>query len=120
MLGGDSGSGFGWQDVTVFKLGVSQVMSDSLTVRAGYNHSSQPIPTSQTFFNILAPGVVENHVTLGATWNVSKQNEITVAYMHAFEKKVDGSGSIPAGFGGGNANLTMHEDSLGVAYSWKM
>jgi len=120
MLGGDNGSGFGWTDVTVFKLGVSQVISDMLTVRAGYNHSSQPIQASQTFFNILAPGVVQDHLTLGATWNVSKQNELTVAYMHAFEKSVNGSGSIPAAFGGGEANIHMHEDSLGVAYSWKM
>ncbi|HSM98351.1 MAG TPA: outer membrane protein transport protein, partial [Gallionella sp.] len=95
-------------------------ISDMLTVRAGYNHSSQPIPASQTMFNILAPGVVQDHLTLGATWNVSKQNELTVAYMHAFEKSVNGTGSIPPGFGGGDANIHMHEDSLGVAYSWKM
>lgn len=119
-LGANNGMGFGWTDVTVFKLGVSQVISEMLTVRAGYNHSSQPIPTSQTMFNILAPGVVQDHLTLGATWNVSKQNEFTVAYMHAFEKTVNGTGAIPTSFGGGDANIHMYQDSLGVAYSWKM
>jgi len=118
-LGANNGMGFGWTDVKVIKLGISQVVSDSLTVRAGYSHNTQPIPTTQTLFNILAPGVVQDHLTLGATWNVSRQNEITVAYMHAFEKKVDGPGAIPAGFGGGNANIHMNENSLGVAYSWK-
>jgi long-chain fatty acid transport protein len=119
-LGANNGMGFGWTDVKVFKLGVSQVMSDVLTVRAGYSHNTQPIPASQTMFNILAPGVVTDHLTLGATWNVSKQNEVTVAYMHAFEQKVNGPGAIPAGFGTGDANLHMNENSLGVAYSWKM
>ncbi len=123
-LGGPNGSGFGLKDVTVLKLGVSHVMNDKLTVRAGYNHTTQPIQDSQTFFNILAPGVVQDHLTLGATWNVTKQNELTFAYMHAFEETVNGSGSIPPGpppgFGGGNANLRMFQDSLGIAYSWKM
>ena len=120
LLGADNGMGFGWANVNVLKLGVSQVMSDTLTVRAGYSHNTQPIPVSQTMFNILAPGVVQDHLTLGATWIVSKQNEVTVAYMHAFEKKVAGTGAIPAGFGGGDVNLHMNENSLGIAYSWKL
>lgn len=120
QLGADNGAGFGWEDVTVLKLGVSHAISDSLTVRAGYSHNSQPIPTSQTFLNILAPGVVQNHLTLGATWNLSKENELTVGYMHAFNNKVNGSGSIAPSMGSGEANIKMYENSIGVAYSWKM
>lgn len=119
-LGADNGAGFGWKNVTVLKLGVSHTLNDSLTLRGGYSHNSQPIPTSQTLFNILAPGVVQDHLTLGATWNLSKENELTVGYMHAFNKKVNGSGSIPPGMGGGEANIKMYENSIGVAYSWKM
>ncbi len=118
MLGGSSGSGFGWQDMTVYKLGVSQVISPTLTLRAGYNHNNQQIPASQTFFNILAPGVVQDHATLGATWILPNKAELTVSYMHAFTKTLNGSNSIPAGFGGGNANLSMYEDSIGIAYGW--
>jgi long-chain fatty acid transport protein len=103
----------------VLKLGVSQVLSDKLTLRAGYSHNTQPIPASQTFFNILATGVVQDHLNLGATWNISKQNEVTVAFMHAFEKSVNGSGSMPITLGGGEANIHMNENSLGLAYSWK-
>jgi long-chain fatty acid transport protein len=121
--GTNNGPGFGWTDVSVIKLGVSHVMSDAFTVRAGYSHNTQPIPNSQALINILAPGVVQDHLTLGTTWNVSKQNEVTVAYMHAFEKTVGSPNNIPAtavGFGGGTATIHMHEDSLGVAYSWKL
>jgi long-chain fatty acid transport protein len=118
-LGAPNGSGWGWQDVQVLKLGVSQVLSDKLTLRAGYSHNTQPIPASQTFFNILATGVVQDHLNLGATWNISKQNEVTVAFMHAFEKSVNGSGSMPITLGGGEANIHMNENSLGLAYSWK-
>jgi len=38
--------------------------------------------------------------------------------MHAFENKVNGRQSIPNNFGGGEANLKMRQDSIGVAYTW--
>lgn len=117
-LGADNGSGFGWQNINVYKVGISQVVSPTLTLRAGYDHSDQPIPNNQTFFNILAPGVVQDHVTLGATWKLANKSELTVAYMHAFSKTVNGSGSIAPAFGGGEANLHMYEDSIGIAYGW--
>jgi long-chain fatty acid transport protein len=120
LLGQSNGGGFGWRNTTVYKLGVSYEWSKDLTVRAGYVTLKQPIPANQTFFNILAPGVVEDHLTIGATWGVSPNTELTLGYMHAFNKKVNGSGSIPAGFGGGNANLRMKQNSLGVAFGWKM
>lgn len=120
QLGAGNGPGFGWRNMTVFKLGMSYAWSDKLTLRGGISTTNQPIPSSQTLFNILAPGVVENHLTLGATWAVSPSSELSLAYMHAFSNKVKGSASIPAvPFGGGNANLKMHQDSLGIAYGMK-
>jgi long-chain fatty acid transport protein len=119
QLGADNGPGFGWRDMTVYKLGVSYALSKDLMLRGGYSKSKQPIPASQTFFNILAPGVIEDHLTLGGTLTMPGGGEVTVAYMHGFEKKVNGSGSIGAGFGGGEANIKMYQDSLGIAYGMK-
>ncbi len=117
-LGTVNGPGFGWTDVKAIKLGVSQVINDSFTVRAGYSHNTQPIPSSEVMFNILAPGIVQDHITLGGTWNVSKTNELTVGYMHAFNKTV--SGAVNTLAGPANISLNMYQDSLGVAYSWKL
>jgi long-chain fatty acid transport protein len=123
-LGAPNGPGFGWRNSTVYKLGLSYEWSKSLTLRAGYSHMRQPIPASQTFFNILAPGVPEDHLTFGATWAIGADKELSLAYMHAFRKTVNGAGSIPPGpppgFGGGNANLRMYQNSLGVGFGWKM
>jgi long-chain fatty acid transport protein len=119
-LGASNGPGFGWRNSTAYKLGASYAFSQDLTLRAGYNWMKQPIPASQTFFNILAPGVEERHLTLGATWTLANRNELSVGYMHAFSKTVNGSGSINPAFGGGEANIRLKEDSLGVAYGWKM
>ncbi len=119
LLGNSNGSGFGWDDMTVYKIGVAYDLNKEWTLRAGYNHGDQPIPSSETFFNILAPATVEDHLTLGATWRLASGGEVTFAYMHAFEETVKGSNSIPAGFFGGNANLKMYEDSFGVSYGVK-
>ncbi len=119
-LGTSGGSGFGWRDMTVYKLGVSYELSKDMTLRAGVSTNRQPIPARETFFNILAPGVVENHLTLGGTWTLANKNELTVGYMHAFKKTVNGSGSVAAaGMGAGEANLHMSQDSLGLAYGIK-
>jgi long-chain fatty acid transport protein len=118
-LGGPNGAGFGWDDITVYKLGASYQLTEQLTVRGGVSHAEQPIPQDQTFFNILAPGVVQNHLSLGATYAVSTHGEVSLAYTHAFSEEVNGSGSIPSNFGGGEANIKMTQDILGISYGWK-
>jgi long-chain fatty acid transport protein len=119
MLGANDGIGFGWSDVDVFKLGVEYAYSKNLTLRAGYNHGDNPIKKRDVTFNSVAPGVVEDHVTLGFTYVTASGGELTMAYMHAFENDVKGSVNqyFPAG---GTDKIKMHQDSIGIAYSWKM
>lgn len=119
-LGDEAGPGFGWEDVTVYKLGVSYRSSETLTLRAGYDHSGQPVPESETLFNILAPGIVQDHLSLGATWTLSGGSEVSVAYTHAFEETVDGTNTIPAAFGGGDVSLRMHQDMIGISWGWSL
>lgn len=118
LLGSADGPGFGWNDVTVYKLGVIHQWSPDLTLRAGYSHATQPIPRGETFFNILAPGVVQDHVTVGFTWRADAHAQWSAVYGHAFTKTVQGQQSIPASFGGGEANIHLKEDLLGVSYGW--
>ncbi|MFH1501977.1 MAG: outer membrane protein transport protein [Candidatus Eisenbacteria bacterium] len=116
QLGTEGGAGFGWEDVTVVKVGVAYDVTADVTVRAGYNYGGQPIPESETLFNMLAPGVIEQHVTLGGTWRPTPSTEISFAYMHALENTVEGADSIPVDFGGGEADLTMSQDTFGIAF----
>ncbi len=118
-LGTGTGPGFGWDDVTVLKIGFNYAVNDALTLRGGYDHTEQPVQESETLFNILAPGVVQDHLSLGATWTLANSAELSVAYTHAFENSVSGVDVIPLPFGGGDVALKMHQDSLGIAYGWK-
>lgn len=113
-LGSDDGPGFGWRDMNVIKLGLSQDIGHDVTARIGYNHCTQPIPADQTYFNMLAPGVVQNHATVGVSWRCSKSLELSSYIMHAFSHTVHGSGN----FGGGDADLTMRQDMFGVGIGW--
>ena len=114
MLGASDGMGFGWRDVTAVKLGIAHQYSNRLTLRAGLTHNTQPIPSSEIMFNSLAPGVIQKHLTLGATWKLNNGGELTVSYFHAFEEEV--SGSWPAAFGGGTETLSMYQDAIGISY----
>jgi long-chain fatty acid transport protein len=112
-LGQNNGPGFGWRDVTVIKTGIAYDATEQLTLRLGYNYSTQPIPDDQTTFNILAPGVVQHHVTAGATWRFNQHWEVTAFYAHAFKQEVNGDGSFS-----GAANLSMSQDTFGLAAGW--
>jgi len=125
LLGNDSGAGFGWDDIDVWKLGAEYKYSQQLTLRAGYSHTDSPIsssanPTSpdfgETSFNIIAPAVIEDHVTLGFTYTLASGNEVTMAYMHGFKNDVSGPGAVM----GGTEKIEMYQNSLGIQYSWKM
>lgn len=116
QFGSANGPGFGWSNMTVYKLGVAYAYDSSLTLRAGFNHNTQQIGADAAFLNLLAPGVVQNHLTLGSTWKLADKSELSVAYVHAFSQTV--TGPIPAAFGGGTASIKMYEDSIGVMYGW--
>lgn len=116
-LGATSGPGFGWRNVSVVKLGLSYRLAEPLILRAGFSNGQQPVQRSQTFFNILAPGVVRNHLTVGATWAFDRHNEISFDYLHAFANTVKGQGSIPPAFGGGEVNVSLVENSVGAGFA---
>jgi len=120
-LGGAGDRGFGWSNVDVIKLGVEYKYNNAVTVRAGYNHSKNPIQARDVTFNFLAPGVIKDHLTLGVTYNVSKDSELTLAYMHAFKNSVSGSSLFNTFTGNtaGTDKIEMSQDSFGIAYGLK-
>ncbi|MCP5277971.1 MAG: outer membrane protein transport protein [Thiobacillus sp.] len=121
-LFGANQHGFGWDDQTVFKLGVSYKHRNDLTLRAGLNYGKQPIDVATVAvpgditsdLNTLAPGVVETHLTLGFTKDLSADSSITGAYMHAFKKEVSGVGAFL-----GASTLEMSQNSFGLSYNKK-
>jgi long-chain fatty acid transport protein len=137
FLGGDLGLGFGWRDQTVYKIGMDFKATDSTTLRAGWNYGESPVPPDQILFNLLAPGVTENHLMLGATYETkgkdfltqflgAKTAELTFNYVHAFRNVVEGPTLFfPGGINGApnngstNASAALVIDTLGFSYGAK-
>ena len=119
QLGAANGPGFGWRDVNVLKLGAAYAASSQLTLRAGYNHGSNPIQSRDVTFNIIAPGVTTDHLTLGGTYTQKNGGQLTVAFVRAFKNSVSGASLLPAFMGGapaGNETIQLRADSVGIAY----
>jgi long-chain fatty acid transport protein len=115
LLGLDNGSGFGWRDIDIFKLGVEWRTSPNLTLRAGYAYNTQPIPSRDVMFNILAPGVMQHHITAGALYRLNRNWDIEIAAMLAPEESVFGTDLfVPTH----NIEISMwqYEVTLGVKY----
>ena len=89
-LGGPSGAGFGWQDMTIYKAGVSFDADDKNTWRFGFSYGEQPIPSSEVLFNIMAPGVMEYHLTAGWMSERPNGNIMSLSFMYAPSKEVSG------------------------------
>ncbi|MDP1531101.1 OmpP1/FadL family transporter [Rhodoferax sp.] len=119
-LGAANGPGFGWQDINVWKLGVQWQASSQWTLRAGLNVGDNPIQSRDVTFNILAPGVITKHVTLGGTYAMSPTTEVSFSYMYAPEESVTGS-SFFNNFGpgvGGTETIKMSQQSIGIQFGW--
>lgn len=114
-LGADNGPGFGWQDINVYRLGVQYRIDPTWAVRAGYNRSDNPILSRDVTLNILAPGVVQDHVTLGFSYTINPTSEISMAYGHAFENEVTGSSLVF----GGSEKIWMSQNFLGIGWNMK-
>lgn len=112
-LGSAGGPGFGWQDVKTVKLGVQWHMNPQWTLRAGYNHGTNPIQSADAFLNVLAPGVIKSHITFGGTYAMSANEELTFAAWHGKKNTVTGPSMA------GPVSIAMSQNGFGLQYSRK-
>lgn len=124
-LGRSTGPGFGWEDQTVYKFGVQYKLNDTWTLRTGYNYGKSPIRdgngAGELEFNVLAPATVEKHYTVGATYVLNPQMELSFAGMYAPE--VEQTGYIPSGTGlpfeDLDISIGMKQTAFEIAFAYK-
>ena len=123
-LGGSNGAGFGWDDMTVYKVGVEWSNGSDYTWRAGYSHGSQPIPGTEVMFNILAPATIEDHIAGGFTKKMGETGELNFSVMYAFNNSVVGPNFFdfdqfnPLG-PPQNIEISMYQWEVELSYSWR-
>lgn len=113
-LGQGLGPGFGWNDMTIYKFGAQWKQNDQWTWRGGVSYGQQPIEGSEVLFNILAPGVQEWHLTGGFSHALSKQDDLSFAFMYSPQKTITGANPLSPGQ---SIDLSMTQFSLQFAWS---
>jgi long-chain fatty acid transport protein len=117
-LGGARGGGFGWDDMTTFKLGAAWNASEDYTWRFGYSYGEQPVQAADAVFNILAPGVMEQHLTIGLTKHDWNGGDLTFSVMYAPENSVTGPNPFDHPTQPQMIELEMSQFEFEVAYLW--
>lgn len=95
-LGNEDGAGFGWKNIYVMKFGVMYSGFCGWDFMAGYSIGQNPVKPENVMFNILAPAVVDQHITFGISKDIAKNHEITIAIMYAPENTVVGPNPMEA------------------------
>lgn len=83
-----------WKDQDVFHLGVAYRTSDVLTLRAGTNQSSNPVPDDKV--NPLFPATVKSHYMVGMGYAFSKTSDLNASLTYVPNVSV----TAPAAAGG--------------------
>jgi long-chain fatty acid transport protein len=137
---------FKWKDQTVIAVGGEYQVNPALKLRAGYNYGKSPIRSysglsgtnantipslAQPFpdfnvqwFNLIGfPAITEHHITLGGSYQFTKNFAVDLAYVHAFEKKVESSGQnvydrITPNFENATVGAKNSQNEVGVALRW--
>ena len=78
-----AGLKFGWEDQTVYAIGVKKDMG-KMAVSLGYNYGKSPIGAEDVNMNLGSTAIVESHLAFGLTRKFSDKVSGSFAYTHAF------------------------------------
>ncbi len=118
-LGAAGAAGFGWEDMMTYKAGVQIETAGDWTWRFGASSGDQPIAPSEVLFNILAPGVMEEHFTAGFTKAMGSGRALNMSLMYAPSSSVRGVNPLEAPIPGQQEiELEMDQLELEISYSW--
>jgi long-chain fatty acid transport protein len=112
--------GLGWNDSYTFELGIQQVLTQGVVVRAGYNFCSDPVPASMTFYNVGSPLEIESHLSVGTSVTLAPGMSLDISYTHGFSHTQSSSWYNPAGaVPGTNLTSTISGNEFCVGTTFK-
>lgn len=91
-LGRPNSTGFGFGNINAYRFGVQYEVTDRLTLRGGFELTDQLLRPNNTAFDFLVPPTLNRTYTIGATYRIGKQSEISFAYAVSPRVQVNGTG----------------------------
>jgi long-chain fatty acid transport protein len=82
--------GLGWQNVFSLSLGAQYLLTDTVSLRAGYTFAMNPIGNAVTSYNLASNTIIQNSLSLGASYDVTSTLKLSLAYVHYFQNEISG------------------------------
>jgi long-chain fatty acid transport protein len=83
--------GLGWSSAFAVALGGNYQLTERVAVRAGYQYNTNPLENTSTLFNIQAPGIITNTITVGTTVNLTDALALSLGYAYGFQNTITGT-----------------------------
>ena len=99
----------GWDS----RLGYEMALANKAKFRFGYSATEQPIPSTEMLLNILAPAVIENHITLGYSMLDEDLKGWEISAMLALKNPVSGTNTFDS-----NQTITIEMTQWEVAVGY--
>lgn len=88
-------TGLGWRSIFSVAMGAQYQATDALSLRLGYVWNQNPIPNSNTFYNVISPNILMHTISTGFTYQLTSAWSVSLAYLHAFQNSASGSWYAP-------------------------
>jgi long-chain fatty acid transport protein len=82
--------GLGWQSVFAVAFGAQYKATDKLSLLGGYLYNTNPVRNEATLFNVQAPGIITNTLSMGASYNITEDITASLAWVHGFRNSIAG------------------------------
>lgn len=107
---------FGWENRYVYKVGAEYQATPLLAVRAGYNHSKAPQAKDRVADNVFAGALVEDHYTLGLSYQAQQDYLFSLYYSYGAENEIEQSGAVSNPTLSPITKLKMSEQVIGLGF----
>jgi long-chain fatty acid transport protein len=106
----------GWNDQTVYAVGLAYAVSQRMNLRAGYNYAAAPFGAEQVSHNLILPALTETHYTVGMDYNLNKRWQLGMHYMYAPKVTLAAPATDPMAPG---AKISLSETSFGANIGYR-
>ncbi len=88
-------TGLGWKSVVSVHTGVQYRATERLYLRCGYQYNDNPIGSSESFFNVASPLIIQHVISTGLSYRLAGNVLLSLAYVHGFENQSSGPMQLP-------------------------
>jgi len=106
----------GWEDQTIYAVGVAYALNDKVNLRAGYNYAKAPFGASEVSRNLILPAIVETHYTAGIDIALNNHWQLALHYMQAPEKSMTAPADDTMAPG---SRISLSEHSFGANIGYR-